>query len=600
MKGLFKQVGLTKLGYWKPVDVDSAEWPKAVLTTFLEEFPEFTSQEIHINFARKEPKKGYAIGAITIGKNSGLAVPVIISNFKLADMDIIIAQGQILPLTRENIFTLFSNKTAFSSLSTPEKTGPFVAMFDNALQAAQSVPGAKMGAVTPPDEHSFIDNISSSVTKTAKEAVLSAVARTDTVKAFEDNDTLSVLEKISTLPDATQINIRQAVSHTLERDIYYIHGTQKSGEYVGIFGNSDVYDPQIVKLTEGDIEGISHVKLNAASKIPEDTFVNKFAEFSVKNDSGARLLINHDNQYIELSPSEKLSSNEVVSALVNFKSSNPESGRKYVLKVGNEVMRPVQVQNVRYFDKKACVTVFDGLQAQEWRITPGIKEVLPHESEKNVYYVPKSAEFIELKGKFSRKPTKVPNLDSITKISSDMYTISGPNLEEYVKLAGKSVETASFVDTMWAIIQTGGTEIDLSKVASLKPGTTYSLSYVPRIPVSIEKCASDMQAEYLEKLSDFTDNEFPLDDLVKIAAEIKDKTTVDAILSLGFLNRDNVSEFVGQIPMFEQVLSYLAKLLLMIRLGFAIISEQPVQEAMVYLVKVVERLRGVSKLARVE
>jgi hypothetical protein len=167
-------------------------------------------------------------------------------------------------------------------------------------------------------------------------------------------------------------------------------------------------------------------------------------------------------------------------------------------------------------------------------------------------------------------------------------------------LAGKSVETASFVDTMWAIIQTGGTEIDLSKVASLKPGTTYNLSYVPKIPVSLEKCAADMQAEYLEKLSDFTDNEFPLDDLVKIAAEIKDKTTVDAILSLGFLNRDNVSEFVGQIPMFEQVLSYLAKLLLMIRLGFAIISEQPVQEAMVYLVKVVERLRGVSKLAKVE
>ena len=88
--------------------------------------------------------------------------------------------------------------------------------------------------------------------------------------------------------------------------------------------------------------------------------------------------------------------------------------------------------------------------------------------------------------------------------------------------------------------------------------------------------------------------------MIKIAAENPLKTTVDAVLSLGFINKNNIEEYVAQIPMYEQVCSDLAKLLLYIRLGMESTSEDPVRKAMQELTRVVERLRGLAKLNKVE
>jgi hypothetical protein len=80
--------------------------------------------------------------------------------------------------------------------------------------------------------------------------------------------------------------------------------------------------------------------------------------------------------------------------------------------------------------------------------------------------------------------------------------------------------------------------------------------------------------------------------LIKEAAEIADEdtATVDALLSLNFLNPDNMAKFVAYKPIFDKVLDYLAELVLASRLGLKDINEGSAVSAMHKLQEVVEGL----------
>lgn len=78
---------------------------------------------------------------------------------------------------------------------------------------------------------------------------------------------------------------------------------------------------------------------------------------------------------------------------------------------------------------------------------------------------------------------------------------------------------------------------------------------------------------------------------VKLAASIGDPEGVDAILSAGFLNQDNLAEFTGKADQFEDTVSVLARLLLAIRMGFPG-DESATVVAMKALHRVAERLKN--------
>ena len=79
----------------------------------------------------------------------------------------------------------------------------------------------------------------------------------------------------------------------------------------------------------------------------------------------------------------------------------------------------------------------------------------------------------------------------------------------------------------------------------------------------------------------------PRYNLFKEASTLEDATTVDKVLSIGFLNPENVATFVGYLPEIERTVSKLAELLVAIRLGLRSVPEIAVKNAM-------ERLDEVS------
>lgn len=81
--------------------------------------------------------------------------------------------------------------------------------------------------------------------------------------------------------------------------------------------------------------------------------------------------------------------------------------------------------------------------------------------------------------------------------------------------------------------------------------------------------------------------------LVKQAAEMNERATVDAVLSLGFLNADNLAKFVSYVPVFEKCADFLAELTLGSRLGLRQINEAATTGAMS---KIEEILEGLKKI----
>lgn len=80
----------------------------------------------------------------------------------------------------------------------------------------------------------------------------------------------------------------------------------------------------------------------------------------------------------------------------------------------------------------------------------------------------------------------------------------------------------------------------------------------------------------------------------KEAAELADPTAVDAVLSLGFLNPENIATFVGYLPTLDEAQHRLCELLIAARLGLRELSEGALERAIRALEDVVQGLRLVA------
>ena len=85
-------------------------------------------------------------------------------------------------------------------------------------------------------------------------------------------------------------------------------------------------------------------------------------------------------------------------------------------------------------------------------------------------------------------------------------------------------------------------------------------------------------------------------DLIKEASVLQDRSTVDAVLSLGLLNKENMMDYIQLAPTLEKVSSDLAKTLLTVRMGLTQIPEQAVKTAMLSVSDVASTLRQLETI----
>jgi|GEM_PF-2129897 len=86
--------------------------------------------------------------------------------------------------------------------------------------------------------------------------------------------------------------------------------------------------------------------------------------------------------------------------------------------------------------------------------------------------------------------------------------------------------------------------------------------------------------------------------LLKEAAALDDPLSVDKVLSVGFLNPENIGTFISYLPEFEDTLSRLSEMLVASRLGLSSVDAGALERVVKHLDKVISGLRELSQHPR--
>ena len=175
-----------------------------------------------------------------------------------------------------------------------------------------------------------------------------------------------------------------------------------------------------------------------------------------------------------------------------------------------------------------------------------------------------------------------------------VFSFHGTNVDGYELQAGVFEQDAqTFLEKMWT---KEASDKIIKRAQEGKPGIATTIHVVIPNP-KMEKTAADYVVEATEEGTSTTDRDTfvkKLQDLTqdfdKIAATLQDSGLVDTVLSLKFINRENVEKYAGFAPQFEEAVSHLADLLIASRVGLQI-DQDPVKTAMKNMAIVVRELK---------
>jgi hypothetical protein len=437
---------------------------------------------------------------------------------------------------------------------------------------------------------SLIEKIAATVTQEQKDAFFSVLANDERiVEGFKQNQTGEPILKLAAVKPQ-EINFIDKVRKELPRDIHYIYKTA-AHEYTGIFGNAHIADPVVITLGEEQakqMEAIRTAPLSTFSEPIEKTAGTKFAF----NANDRTFVVMADNTFLEFEPGKTpaLDENGMLKFASLAEDAEPEITKNATWSVGTWFAEPFEVTRVWVDHDKEYVETWNGLEKRAYTRMQGIDA--PY-TEKGITYLPKDAKFIKLGERVTVPERIIDNPmynNTVTKSTGDEYVLAGRVFSEMLQKEG-SVQ--DYARTAWTMIQCGVRTEDIEKLASLRNGQTLELRYDLRIPQPIEKIASMMESEYTEDaetISELARN------FIKEASVINETPTVDAVLSLNFVNKNNIREFAQNLPLFLETSKKLAQMLLETRVGVEIADEQALRRVMLGLAEIVGVLQGIQNV----
>ena len=396
---------------------------------------------------------------------------------------------------------------------------------------------------------SLLDKISHTITQQMKDSFTNQLQKNASlVEGFKRNGTANLLLKIATLSPG-KADYKERLHKELDRDIQYIYKSA-SHEYTAIFGNSRVVDPVVMTINAEAAARMEHIKTSAV--LPS---INKVAE--------------------------------AVSADL-YEIAEPEVTKTASFIVNGKALPQFEVTRVYTNNGRERVEAFDGLRKLAFSRMQGIDE--PFE-DAGITYLPIKSVFVKL-AEHAEAPmeARVSN-HVVSRIDDFTYSLTGEVFNEHLKKASKAQDMHT---AMWTLLQVGAAKEEVEKVAQLKVGESMAIHSNLSLPVPFEKVAEAWEQQH-SALAARIDT--LAKDLTKEASLITDVPTVDAVLALNFVNKNNIREFADSIPLLNEIAKKLADMLLKTRIGVQLVDEGTLRRTMLGVVDVIEALSGVSNLA---
>ena len=705
---LFLNDGLEKTADSIILDTDTTKWVKTIITEFLSKYPVLSNEQMTVTWTKIDRAKGYAVGTLNILNG---AVPLIVKNFRMYPMDVIMFGSEIaMPLTPEFLGDLITKETPFKGLANANKKDSldiftdsnlqFSPINDNRVQQGNSS-SIRRDAVKVAEFNSFIDRIEH-IDKDAVIDMLTKIAEDPyTIKAFEENGTFEVIEKLANRKFITKTTELEEFVRELEIDRQYVFEDEQGNKFVKQANSTIDYTwtieidaveaekltPMLAEQAELEkLEKIASVKSHILTNIEvgaTGTFVTpkdekltnisildieksqplqKFAFLTGKYDNSTLICDDEQNYYIlEDQKLDKVASN------ASLEATTPKIGDYGIFFQDNEyILGPVEI--------KAHVKVA-GVGNEYYNVANGLGtlEVYPlnvdfdglrsHDVEKRAVYLPKSAKFVKLgknlsnssifKLKFDellktasytnvlritaskdlqpieifiadddrlemqklsnnqyvlpksahfveeRTFTKVAQVknqnDLIGRDKTGFYYLMGENFDKFAQ-NGHEIRNLTLNEAIWSGIQCGLSEAEVEKIAKLNYDSKFVVENELKVPISLESLVKKAETIYDDIVQEIAD----IPSLVKEAASLKQKDTVDAVLSLGLIKKHNILEYTSLIEDYERVVGELSKLLVYTRLGLIDLDEYAVSSAVKSIAKIIYLLKRVRKIGTLD
>ena len=574
MDNLFIEPELMEKVARRSLGEDASKWVKEIILEFTEEFPEFRDVHMTVTWKQRDKNAGAAVGTLHVGDE--IAVPLIVQENRLYPLDLVMFGGRVFPLTREVVAEYFSNPDSFAALAElPQQSNE--KLFVSPLRLPTDI-GSSNTLTYPANA---LDKVSSFVHAKDYNRVMDEVSEPQNYAQFSNNGTLDVIEKLSSIEPKNEVNFAKALLNNIDMDRQVVI--------------TDDYGNSFLKQANSKIDHEFLIPIDNP-----DNFSNKYAESSEK-DEAVNACVNSytidDNVMSITKEGEYHMFGDEVEVPVNnsnfdIEGSEPNLGDTGVFIVGNSSTKPFEVVEVQKVAGAGNYEVkgWDGLNKTAYYPVRGIEDdnLIPHDVETNAFYVPGNAKFVKLAGKLDITFDVVDSNTSpqiIQRDSAGLYSFTGSEFTKYA--TNHFIRDLSVEEAQWTATHCGATE------AHLRPSESLQFESNITAPIAIENLQTRLQEEY----DNVTEASFEVPStLVKEAAGIADANSVDAILSLGLVNRDNVMEFTTLIPEYEAASAGMAKLLLTARLGLKIVNEDALKRGMESLVKAVYQLKHLKSL----
>jgi hypothetical protein len=628
-------------------------WQREVSSEIFKYLPFLSDYSVNVLIQRANPERGYAYGSAQVmnkaeGVESGQAtpvvIPIIVVDRMLKPLDVFFTGDKAFPLNEERVReALFDPRTFELSDRKPTDQGMVDSLYPpvrtnygagSGVTTGAAAGGAGFGkfaslataissTITDDDANNFVGRLIDDPQLTAAVAINPAF--TKAAAAIVSAERVSLRNTAESLVAAIEPTV---VQFTKLAD----------GNFKVKWANAEAFSPQEQNFTPAEAQQMSGTEsvqqmqpdqsvtmgtssANPPLDTPHVVQIQEFGQYQVRveetgQDSMGWVLpvVNFDQNPMGLmlfTNGEGYSlQDEMVGSRVGDDISQIPLGEPhgdgvffYAKSDGTAVaLPPVTIQN-SVTDPEGnsgylCQTPFG--EQITLHLTPSLEAI--HKISDSEYAIPQDMLFSPLgsalhiaKSLYNDAKVKearaLPNRGFIKGTGVDEFHLSG---QPFSKLASEIVSWLDSKQAEFLLVAAGLEQASArEKLAEAGRGRrTIEVDGLNHI-TPLDHVHNDMTKKASEMLK-----EFPYHlrkDLIKIAATLEDTETADNILSLNFLNPENISIFASYLPQLNDTSQKLAEMLTASRMGLKQLDEGALERAMLNLEEVIRGLKGLQQ-----
>lgn len=556
----------------------ATHWGDEVTQALLREHPYIPANRILVNFKQRDDAMGYAIGYVSIDGSPRISIPVVIQQRRLKPIDVMVLRSdrdmtadqgagnfqddQVIPLTEQTFSQALDAGDVGDVVADQNIKGTGWSEDGSGLRLpmrGRTVLASVMGT-SQAQKTAFADIVSKNQEIAAGFALLNDVAD----NWLNSPDPARVVQN-----KLASVQLAPATGNVFSE----IPNEQKTADFAAA----------CILLDDGSYKTAVNVQV-----------IDLADPVAVK-----RILMFEDGRYcpspekVATAKTGKTEIEQLGEILAKQASRGIHIGEILSVEIDEHFTQPMKVAAIQIHEggRGAIeLTMTDGLREFPLFIHSGVKTAVL--SPQGAWVVPVTNRVLKFAAAEVVPATMERTAEMMVKQACDSLHVAGGvwslKVKHYPQLNLDGVQEEKMAQHMNMLFGNGADLMAMTKEA----GFVRFASDIGRLMDEMTKSAADCTGATETLRQAAKELAMPLAMAAKLAAAVGDPQGADAVLGTGFLSEDNIAEFATLADEFDEIVGKLARLLLLVRLGYPQGDEAAIVVAMKSLQRVAERLRA--------